>query len=226
MSTGFFITAAGTEVGKTLIACALAHQLKAGGVPVRVLKPVASGFNDNAPTESDTFHLLTAAGVASTPEAIDLATPWRFVAPISPDMAAAREGRVIDFTALTDDCRAVLTGDGVTLIEGIGGTMVPLTARETVRDLIKALDIPAVLVTGSYLGALSHALTAASSLTTHGIKIAGIVVSESASSAVPLAETAQALTRFTQAPLLTVPRLSPGPSLWEQVPDLTSLLES
>ncbi|MFT5540255.1 MAG: dethiobiotin synthetase [Alphaproteobacteria bacterium] len=226
MSTGLFITAAGTEVGKTLITCALAHQLKARGDQVRVLKPVASGFDEGTPTDSDTFHLLTAAGVEPTPEAIHAATPWRFVAPISPDMAAAREGRVIDFAALADHCRAALTGDGVTLIEGIGGTMVPLTARETVRDLIRAFDIPTVLVTGSYLGALSHALTAAGSLTTQGIKIAAIVVSESESAPVPLAEIAQALARFTQAPVLTVPRLSPAPRLWEQVPDLTSLLES
>jgi dethiobiotin synthetase len=224
MSTELFITAAGTDVGKTLITCALAHQLKARGDPVRVLKPVASGFDDDAPQDSDTCHLLSAAGVEPTAAAIEAATPWRFHAPISPDMAAAREGRAIDFAALTDHCRAALTGEGVTLIEGIGGTMVPLTAGETVRDLIKALDIPAVIVTGSYLGALSHALTAVGSLATQDIKIAGIVVSESETTPVPLAETAAALARFTQIPVLTVPRLTPGARAWEQVPDLTGLM--
>lgn len=226
MNKGLFITAAGTDVGKTLIACALAHQLKMRGDPVRILKPVASGFDDAAPEDSDTCHLLRAAGVEPTAAAINAATPWRFSAPLSPDMAAAREGRTIDFAALTNHCRAAITGEGITLIEGIGGTMVPLTARETVRDLIKALDIPAVLVTGSYLGALSHGLTAAESLATQGIKIAGIVVSESESPPVPLNETAAALARFTQIPVLTVPRLALGPRLWEQAPDLTGLIAS
>jgi dethiobiotin synthetase len=196
------------------------------GDPVRILKPVASGFDDAAPEDSDTCHLLRAAGVEPTAAAINAATPWRFRAPLSPDMAAMREGRSIDFAALTNHCRDTLSGDGVTLIEGIGGTMVPLTAHETVRDLIKALDIPAVLVTGSYLGALSHALTAAGSLTALGIQIAAIVVSESETAPVPLADTAQALARFTQTPVLTVPRLTPAPRLWEQVPDLTALFKN
>ena len=102
-------------------------------------------------------------------------------------MAAARAGRAIPYDAVLAHCRDAVASNDVTVIEGIGGTMVPLDARHTVRDLIAALDIPAVVVSGSYLGALSHTLTAVQSLAALDIRVAGVVVSESETSPVPIA---------------------------------------
>lgn len=219
-----FVTASGTEVGKTLVTAALAHQLRTKGATVRVLKPVASGFGDPDPLASDTAILLEAAGLPFNSENIDACTPWRFPDPISPDMAAARAGTEIPFDGLTDHCRTAMAEDGTTLIEGIGGTMVPLDSAHTVRDLIRALSVPAVVVSGSYLGALSHALTAVQSLTAVGVTVAGVVVSESAESPVPVAESVSCLGRFLpDIPVLTVPRLG-GARPWEEAPDLTPLL--
>ena len=224
MSDALFITASGTDAGKTLVACALAHQARAAGRSVRVLKPVATGFDAADAGASDTAQLLTAAGQPVNADTIAACTPWRFPDPISPDMAAARAGRTIDFDALAGHCRAATGPDHLTLIEGIGGTMVPLTRDRTVRDLIKALDLPAVVVTGSYLGALSHTLTAVESLLMHGIAVRAVVVSESAASPVPLVETCATLAGFIPAPVLAIPRLAPGPRLWEAVPPLTACL--
>ena len=67
----------------------------------------------------------------------------------------------------------------MTLIEGIGGVMAPLDARHTVLDWIAALGAPALLVVGSYLGTLSHSLTAAAALRQRGVALLGVVVSES-----------------------------------------------
>ena len=78
-------------------------------------------------------------------------SPWRFAAPLSPDMAASRERRSIPFDALVAHCRAASERRGVTLIEGIGGVMTPLDAEHTVLDWIAALGAPALLVVGSYL---------------------------------------------------------------------------
>lgn len=224
MTKALFITSTGTEIGKTLVACTLAHQAWAQGRVVRVLKPVATGFDEKYPEHTDTAHLLAAAGETATPEAIAQATPWRFHDAIAPDMAAAREGRGIDFGLVVEHCRAAMATDHLTLIEGIGGVMVPLGPHETVRDLIAALAVPAVLVAGSYLGTLSHTLTAARALAERNIALAGIVVSESASSPVPADETASALERHTGARVLTVPRLAAGPRPWEAAPPLTELL--
>jgi dethiobiotin synthetase len=121
-------------------------------------------------------------------------------------MAAAREGRAIGWPALVDFCRAPNDAD-VTLIEGIGGVMVPLDDEHTVLDWIAALGVPALLVVGSYLGTLSHSLTAAAALRSRAVPLAGVVVSESVQQPAPLAETAAVLARFlAPVPVRALPR--------------------
>jgi dethiobiotin synthetase len=66
--------------------------------------------------------------------------------------------------------------------------MAPLSEGRNNLDLIEALDVPALFVAGSYLGAISHALTGLTCLDVRGVEIAAIIVSESAES-VGLAET-------------------------------------
>lgn len=224
MSEALFITASGTGIGKTLVACALAHQARATGRALRMLKPVATGFDDMNIGESDTANLLTAAGEPISESSIVACTPWRFTAPLAPDMAAAREGRHIDFGAVLAHCRAAIGNDHLTIIEGVGGTMVPLGLRDTVRDLIAELEVPAILVASSYLGAISHALTALESLLTRDIPVHAIVVSESPGAPVPLAETCAAIAQLTNIPVLALPRLAPGPRPWQGAPAFTALL--
>jgi dethiobiotin synthetase len=194
--TAVFVTASGTGVGKTFVVCKLVEELAAAGRPVRALKPVASGFDAASPAGSDSALLLRAQGLELTPQHLDAVSPWRFAAALSPDMAAAREGRSIPFEALVAHCRAASEQDGVTLIEGVGGVMVPLDGEHTVLDWIAALGAPALLVVGSYLGTLSHSLTAAAALHHRGVPLLGIVVSESEVEPVPAEETAATLARF------------------------------
>ncbi len=192
-----FVTASGTDVGKTFVTLNLIAALKAAGYRVRALKPVASGFDAAAAGDSDTLKLLEAQGLAPDTANLDATSPWRFAAPLSPDMAAAREGRAIPFDTLVEFCRAPRDTD-IVIIEGIGGVMVPLDPEHTVLDWIAAIGAPALLVVGSYLGTLSHGLTAALALRSRGVRTLGVVVSESAEQPVPVAETAAALTRFVQ----------------------------
>ena len=156
MST-LFVTATGTEIGKTLVTAALCHELRAAGRPVRALKPVLSGYDPATLADSDPGVLLASLGEAATEEAVAGIAPWRFSAPLSPDMAAAREGRRLDLAEILAYCRAA-QGDPL-LIEGIGGAMVPLNEQHTVLDWIAELGAPALVVTGSYLGTISHTLT-------------------------------------------------------------------
>src|SRR5512147_418381 len=120
--TVLFVTASGTDVGKTFVTLQLIHELTAAGYRVRALKPVASGFDAANPDAGDTGALLRAQGLERNAANLDAVSPWRFSAPLSPDMAAAREGRAVPFAALVDFCRAPRDVD-VTLIEGIGGVM-------------------------------------------------------------------------------------------------------
>lgn len=206
-----FVTSSGTGIGKTFVMRALIGHLLSEGRRVEALKPVISGFDPAAPSASDTVALLEALGEPVSPERIDHVSPWRFAAPLSPDMAASREDRRIDFDRLVGWCRERLAGDtDVALIEGIGGVMVPLDERHTVLDWIAALEIPALLVVGSYLGTLSHTLTAASALRGRGVTLR-VVVSESENSPVPLDETLSALARhLPDTALYSLPRSGAG----------------
>lgn len=209
MST-LFVTASGTEIGKTFVCRRLIAELKAAGRPLQVVKPVASGFDAEDPGDSDTVLLLEALELDTSPARIDATTPWRFRLPLSPDMAASREGRTIDFDELVAFCRLPRPG-ALTLIEGIGGVMTPIGERHTVLDWIAALQCPALLVTGGYLGTLSHSLTAAGMLAARNVDVAGIVVNASPEQPVPTEETAEALRRFIPGvPVLSLPRLTPA----------------
>jgi dethiobiotin synthetase len=204
--TTIFVTSSGTDIGKTFVTLQLIAELEAVGKRVRALKPVASGFDAAAAGTSDSGLLLRAQGLDVTAANLDAVSPFRFAAPLSPDMAAARERRTIDWPALLRACRTVVDTD-VTLIEGIGGVMVPLDAERTVVDWIAALEAPALLVVGSYLGTLSHTLTAAAALQSRGVRLAGIVVSESLGQPAPLEETVAVIERFlSPTPVQALPR--------------------
>src|SRR3981189_2419497 len=103
--TAVFVSATGTDVGTTFVTTGLIrHFLREGGA-VEAIKPVVSGFDPAALQASDPGALLAALGRAVTLEEIQRIAPWRFSAPLSPDIAAAREGRAIDFRALPAFCR-------------------------------------------------------------------------------------------------------------------------
>ena len=220
-----FVTSSGTEIGKTHVTAALAHLARQRGLSLRVVKPLVSGFDPAAPAGSDPAVLAAAAGLPLDPATLDRISPWRYRAPLSPDMAAAREGEAIDVEAVVEFCRQAAAGpEDCVLIEGVGGVMVPLDGTRTVRDWIAALGIPAVLVAGSYLGTLSHTLTARLALADASIPLRAVVVSESETAPVPLAETVAALRRFVEdAPILGLPR-RPGTESWREAPELSALL--
>jgi len=207
-----FIAGAGTEIGKTYVTAALTRRLRADGQGVRTLKPVASGVppvEDPAFRTSDTAILLDAQGLEVTPDTVAACSPWRFAAPLAPDLAAAREGRTLALADLVAWCRAEIaaTPPGTTLlIEGVGGLMSPVTDEATGLDWLEALSVPALLVSGSYLGAISHALTAAETLRFHGVPLHGLVVCESPDAPTALETVAAAIRRHVAVPVNGIAR--------------------
>ncbi len=191
-----FVTATGTDMGKTYVTAGILRALRERGLAAGAIKPVMSGYDPALPWDSDAAILLAAMGKKVTADTIAAIAPWRYAAPLSPDMAAAREGRVLSLRDVLKFCRAAIrAAPGIVLVEGVGGAMAPLGAAFTVRDWIANQKLPVLLVTGSYLGAISHTLTAAEALLRRG-EIAAIVMSESATSPAPPEETAAAITRF------------------------------
>jgi dethiobiotin synthetase len=204
--TAIFITGTGTDVGKTYVAASLIRHLRRMGRQVEALKPVVSGFDPALPASSDPGVLLKALGLSITPQEIDRIAPWRYRAALSPDLAARAEGQTIDVDAVIAFCRtAIDQRRDMLLIEGVGGIMVPLDDRRTVLDLMMALQLPLILVAGSYLGTISHTLTALDALFRRNLKVLATIVSETPHSSVPLADTVAAIGRFTD-PVVALPR--------------------
>lgn len=193
-----FVTATGTDVGKTFVMAGLIRHFRAAGRPVEAIKPIVSGFDPAALQASDPGVLLAALGRPVTIEEIERIAPWRFTAPLSPDLAAAREGRAIGFDELLDFSRRPAKTGSILLIEGVGGVMVPLDNKHTVLDWMKALHIPVLVVTGSYLGTISHTLTALHVLAQRNLDIAAVVVSESETGGATLDDTVASIARFAQ----------------------------
>jgi dethiobiotin synthetase len=223
--TAYFVTATGTDIGKTFVTTGLIRALRDGGRKVSALKPVVSGFDVATAAASDPGLLLQALGESVTAETLERLSPWRFAAPLSPDMAAAREGRVIEFDGLVEFCRdAAVRETGTLLIEGVGGVMAPLDTQHTVLDWMRALGYPLIVVAGSYLGTLSHSLTAMEVIARARLRVAALVVNDSGDGAVPLDETIETLRRFADAPIVALPRVTAPAAARSHFIDLAAML--
>ncbi|MCS5712632.1 dethiobiotin synthase [Candidatus Berkiella aquae] len=209
---GIFIAATGTEIGKTFITAQLLQYGQHRRQPFWVSKPVISGWPQTAEAipETDTAILLKAAALPLDDAHIQAISPWRFTLPLTPDMAAKAEGSPIDIDELIAFCQhrsELAKAQGkIHLIEGVGGLMSPINGRFTNLEWIKALNSRCILVTGSYLGALSHTLTALQVLWMQKIEVIAVVVNASFQSRVSLQATSDYLKEYVvDIPVITIP---------------------
>jgi dethiobiotin synthetase len=204
----FFVTGSGTDIGKTWVSAALLRHWRAKGLAPGALKPVATGYDPARPQDSDAAALLTALGRPIDAPSVEAITPFRFRAPLSPDQAARREGVRLTARGVAEACAAAIAGArGPVIVEGAGGVMSPLSETETMLDLAAALDAPVIFVGGSYLGAISHALTGLAVLRARGCVTPLVLVNETPGSPVDLRETTRTLADHAPAAaVLPIPR--------------------
>ena len=213
-----FVTGSGTDIGKTYATARWVEALRRSGTNAIALKPILSGMDGMPLEQTDAGRLVAATGARVTAESVERICPWRFGPPISPDMAASRAGRDIRLDEVVRFCKDHPAE--TLLVEGVGGVMVPINKDALVLDWMVALGFPVVLVTGSYLGALSHTLTAVQSIEGSGLALAAVLVSQSEDEPVPLEETVDTLQRFCTAPVEALPRGGslPDPA-WQAIAD-------
>lgn len=163
----YFIVGTDTDCGKTYVTCKLASYF-----PNAVaIKPIASGCMevDNQLVSHDAQLLQQCSDLS-----MDHINPWRFKLPVSPHIAAEKEGMHVSAVALANYCMELQLPEIETLlIEGAGGLMVPLNQDETWIDFLKLTQIPVILVVGMKLGCINHALLTENALLVHDIPCAG-----------------------------------------------------
>jgi adenosylmethionine---8-amino-7-oxononanoate aminotransferase len=163
-----------TEAGKTVVTAALVAALRRRGREVEAVKPLATGV---APGEAGEDATLLARASQREPRDCLLAG---FALPRSPLAAARAERLSVDVDALLHQLRdrAEQPGLDLLLVEGVGGLLVPLTERTTVRDLVRRLDARVLVVGRAGLGTIGHCALTIEACRAAGLEVAAVVLSD------------------------------------------------
>jgi len=174
---GLFVTGTDTGIGKTLVACAIIAALRARQVDVGVYKPAETGCRRDGDRliGEDCTRLVAAAGSSQAEEAV---ASYLFELPAAPLVAAEAAGATIDPSRIRDDVERLRGSRDYVVVEGAGGLLVPLAERYTYLDLARELGLPVLVVVGSKLGCVNHALLTLGMLERSGVAIAGWVLNE------------------------------------------------
>ncbi len=168
------VTGTDTEIGKTLVSCALLHALVQTGARACGMKPVAAGaeLRNGALHNEDADQLIKAGNVSMLPT---LTTPYMLRAPAAPHIAAALDGVAIDPVPIIAAYLEIAAASDAVVVEGVGGFRVPLSDTFDTADLAEQLDLPVILVVGLRLGCISHALLTVEAIAARGLTLAGWV---------------------------------------------------
>jgi dethiobiotin synthetase len=208
--SAYFVVGTDTGVGKTLVSAALLRAFALQGKRVVGMKPVAAGCGPapEGPVCGD-VESLSAAGNVAAPR--DLVNPYALTPPIAPHIAAQQAGAEIDLSRIVAAFDQLRQLAEVVVVEGVGGFMVPLNARQDTADLALTLGLPVILVVGMQLGCISHALLTAEAISRRGLRLAGWVANQIDPAMPVFTENVQALEQRLKAPLLGVMPYSDAP---------------
>ena len=196
----YFITGTDTNVGKTLIACALLHGFAAQGQRAIGMKPIAAGC-DQFGLHEDVEHLIAASNVLADRQLIN---PYFFAPAVAPHIAAQQAGVKINLSSIVKCYTALSEQADVVIVEGAGGFMVPLNDHEDSADLASQLGLPIILVVGMRLGCLNHALLTVQAIAARGLLLAGWVANCVEPEMAILNENISALGQRISAPLVGI----------------------
>jgi len=172
---GVFVTGTDTEVGKTVVAGAIARHLRRRGRRVEVFKPAAAGCR------RDRGQLLSAdadflAACAESARLLSDIAPVRYAEPLAPNVAAALERRPVDLEAIFDSWRGLCASAECAVAEGVGGLLCPISDELWVIHLARLLALPLVIVARAALGTINHTLLTLHAARCAGLAVAGVVI--------------------------------------------------
>jgi dethiobiotin synthetase len=168
---GLFVTGTGTEVGKTVVAAAIARTLASQGHNVAVFKPAVTGLEE--PGEADHELLRRASGSSQSDDEI---APYRYGPPVSPHLAAEMVGERIEPPRLLRSAQRAAASADCLVCEGVGGLMVPLAPGYLVRDMARELALPLVVAASPGLGTINHSLLTLEAARAAGLDVAAVVL--------------------------------------------------
>lgn len=224
LAPAIFITGTDTGVGKTIVAAAIARHLLSKGLKVGVMKPVETGVEQVEKLGQDGM-LLRWAASAEDPD--NLISPYRLSLPASPHQAAQKEQVKIDSDVILDAFWKLRAQKDILLVEGAGGLMVPLRGGLLMADLVKAMEIPCLVVTHPKLGTINHTLLTTFAARTLNLDLCGLIINSMPEAPDEISSQApHLLASLASCDLLGVLPLLPSGNQQETVSNLAQHIET
>lgn len=171
---GLYVTGTDTGIGKTVVSCALLHALRGIGWRAIGMKPVASGCEQIEGQWRNDDAIRLQAASAPQPAYADV-NPYALPLPLAPELAARAAGVQVRLGPIEDAYARLAACADAVVVEGVGGWAAPLSPALEQADLVRALQLPVVLVVGLRLGCLSHARLTAQAIAADGGRLIGWV---------------------------------------------------
>jgi dethiobiotin synthetase len=213
-ATGVFVTGTDTGIGKTRVSTALVRAHRACGRRAIGMKPVASGCRETPDgLRNEDAEALIAASDPAPPYA--LCNPYALAPPIAPHIAARDAHVEIALDPIVNAYRMLAGMADRVVVEGVGGWSVPLSDALLQADLVRALELPVVLVVGLRLGCINHALLSARAIAADGCPLIGWIANRIDPEMVRVDANLDTLRARIDAPLLGVLAHAPRPGITE-----------
>jgi dethiobiotin synthetase len=179
MTKGIFITATGTDVGKTFVSALIVKKFKDAGFNCGYYKPVLSWAEiiDGKVVPGDCDYVKKIANLDGNP--MDFLS-FVFKHPLSPHLAARIENNPINLSKIKTDFDVKKAQHDYLLVEGAGGIVCPMDLTKDkpflIEDIIKTLNMSVIIVAPAGLGSINSAVTTVEYAKNHGINVKGIIL--------------------------------------------------
>ena len=179
MAKGIFITATGTDVGKTYVSALLVKKLRDEGINCGYYKPALSGAEviDGELVPGDCAYVKKVAGL---PESAMSYLSYCFKPAVSPHLASQVENNPIKLDKIKKDFEIIKSKYDFVVVEGAGGIVCPMNLSGDkpflISDIVKELGLDVVVVASAALGSINDAVTTVEYTKNHGINVKGIIL--------------------------------------------------
>ena len=178
MAKGIFVTATGTDVGKTYISALIVKKLIKIGVNCEYFKPPLSVAEiiEGEIIPGDCKYVLKQAGITSNPSNY---VSYIFKNAVSPHLASEIENRPIKLEKIKNDFNRIQKEYDYIVVEGAGGICCPFNLKEEklmLTDVIKGLNLDILIVASASLGTINSTLLTVEYAKSLGINVRGIIL--------------------------------------------------
>lgn len=178
MSIGYFVTATGTDVGKTFITALLVKKWRDSGIDAGYYKAALSGaeLRDGKWVAGDADYVKRIANLSDTQEQL---VSYIYKEAVSPHLAARKEGNPVELAKVKDDFEAACARHEFIFAEGSGGIICPIRYDDQkifLVDIMKTLGLPLLIVTTAALGSINACVLTVEYARSRGLDVRGLIV--------------------------------------------------